>query len=157
MSSQPETPWHASFPTPLTTTPASLPRETLLEWLQPGPQSRTPGSDFLLVDLRRIDFEGGMIRGSLNLPAQSLYPTLGTLFSIVRSAGVRDVVFYCGSSAGRGTRAAGWFADYLVEKGVSEGEVKSWKLEGGIKGWVKAGEEYTDLVYGYDKAFWEKR
>ncbi|KAL4878044.1 Rhodanese-like domain-containing protein [Aspergillus karnatakaensis] len=152
----PETPWHASFPAPKTTSPASLPRETLLSWLTPGPNARVSGSDFLLVDFRRVDFEGGTIRGSLNLPAQSLYPTLETLFVLVRSAGVRDVVFYCGSSQGRGTRAAGWFADYLNEKGVSESKVKSWRLEGGIKGWVKAGEEFTGLVDGYDRAVWEE-
>ncbi|KAL5333256.1 Rhodanese-like domain-containing protein [Aspergillus crustosus] len=151
-----ETPWHASFPTPITTTPASLPRETLLAWLQPGPESRTPASDFLLVDLRRNDFEGGTIRGSVNLPAQSLYPTLGTVFTLVRSAGVRDVVFYCGSSTGRGTRAAGWFTDYLNEKEIPESEVKSWRLEGGIKGWVKAGEEYRALVDGFEESVWEK-
>jgi arsenical-resistance protein 2 len=69
----------------------------LLQWLQPG-SNRTPGADFLLVDLRRTDFEGGTIKGSLNLPAQSLYPTLPTLFNLVRSAGVKDVIFYCGMS-----------------------------------------------------------
>ncbi|KAL3471939.1 Rhodanese-like domain-containing protein [Aspergillus californicus] len=147
-----ETPWHASFPTPRTTSPASLPRETVLQWLKEG---KKPGIDFLLVDLRRNDFEGGTIAGSLNLPAQSLYYMLPTLLALVKSAGVRDVGFYCGSSQGRGTRAAGWFADYLQDQGVAA-EVKSWKLEGGIKGWVAAGEEYTALMDGYDKAFWKK-
>jgi arsenical-resistance protein 2 len=89
-----ETPWHAAFPSPRTTNPASLPRSTVLQWLKEG--TKVPGADFLLVDLRRTDFEGGTIRGSLNLPAQSLYPTLGTLYSLVRKAGVRDVIFYCG-------------------------------------------------------------
>ena len=32
----------------------------------------------------------------------------------------------------------------------------SWKLEGGIKGWVKGGEEYTKFMEGFDKAHWEK-
>ncbi|KAL2856201.1 Rhodanese-like domain-containing protein [Aspergillus pseudodeflectus] len=149
-----ETPWHAAFPSPRTTNPASLPRSTVLQWLKEG--TKVPGAGFLLVDLRRTDFEGGTIRGSLNLPAQSLYPTLGTLYSLVRKAGVRDVIFYCGSSAGRGTRAAGWFADYLSEKGVSEDDVKSWKLEGGIKGWVAAGDQYTALMDGYDESVWKK-
>ncbi|KAL2813305.1 Rhodanese-like domain-containing protein [Aspergillus granulosus] len=153
MSTQ-ETPWHAAFPTPRTANPAALPRETVLQWLKES--TKLPGAEFLLVDLRRTDFEGGTIRGSLNLPAQSLYPTLPTLFNIVKKAGVRDVIFYCGSSSGRGTRAAGWFADYLAEKGVSEDEVKSWKLEGGIKGWVAAGDEYTELMDGFDETVWKK-
>ncbi|KAL4803441.1 Rhodanese-like domain-containing protein [Aspergillus unguis] len=149
-----EQPWHASFPSPRTTDPASLPAETVLRWLQEG--TRKPGSDFLLIDLRRNDHEGGTIKGSLNLPAQSLYPSLPTLFKLVKGAGVRDVAFYCGSSQGRGTRAAGWFADYLADQGVAESEVKSWKLEGGIKGWVKGGEEYTRLMDGFEKGHWEK-
>ncbi|KAL4785414.1 Rhodanese-like domain-containing protein [Aspergillus varians] len=152
-SDQEPVPWHASFPTPSTTNPPTLPRTTLLQWLQQG--TKAPGSNFLLVDLRRTDFEGGTIKGSLNLPAQSLYPSLPTLYNLVKAAGVEDVAFYCGSSAGRGTRAAGWFADYLVEQGA-EDKVTSWKLEGGIKGWVTAGEEYTALMDGYDGAVWEK-
>ncbi len=175
-------PWHASFPNPRTPDPSALPRATLLQWLQQG--TKTPGSDFLLVDLRRTDLEGGTIRGSLNLPAQSLYPTLSTLYNLVRAAGVTDVVFYCGifplfsptllcrvfsllpmaeadpgvivgSCGGRGTRAAGWFADYLADQGA-ESEVKSWKLEGGIKGWVNEGGEYTGLMDGFDGAVWAK-
>ncbi|KAL4933305.1 putative arsenate reductase (Arc2) [Aspergillus undulatus] len=156
MTAEQDLPWHASFPTPKTSNPDSLPRETILSWLQPNtPESKTPGADFLLVDLRRTDFEGGTIRGSLNLPAQSLYPTLPTLYALVESGGVRDVVFYCGSSQGRGTRAAGWFADYIKEQG-GDAKVRSWKLEGGIKGWVKAGEEFTALMDGFDAAVWEK-
>lgn len=176
-------PWHASFPAPRTSDPPALPRATLLQWLQQG--TKAPGTDFLLVDLRRTDLEGGTIRGSLNLPAQSLYPTLSTLYSLVRAAGVKDVVFYCGmfqflfsivlpslgsgllllviadrnsilgSCGGRGTRAAGWFADHLADQGA-ESEVKSWKLEGGIKGWVNEGEEYTALMDGFDGAVWAK-
>lgn len=48
-----EAPWHAAYPPPRNT-PASLSREELLEWLQNG---KTPGQDFILVDLRRTDFE----------------------------------------------------------------------------------------------------
>ncbi|KAL4939630.1 hypothetical protein BDV06DRAFT_230914 [Aspergillus oleicola] len=148
-------PWHASFPAPITD-PHALPAQTLLSWLQKDkPESRKIGVDFLLVDLRRTDFEGGTIKGSLNLPAQSLYPTLSTLYALATSAGVKDVIFYCGSSAGRGTRAAAWFADYIKEQGGGE-KVKSWKLEGGIKGWVKGGEDYTALMEGFDQAVWEK-
>lgn len=49
-----EQPWHAAFPTPRNTTPKSISREELLQCLKEGQQ---PGKDFLLVDLRRADFE----------------------------------------------------------------------------------------------------
>ena len=59
-----------------------------------------------------------------------------------------------GSSGGRGTRAAGWFADYLEAK--HDKEVKSLVLLGGIKGWAAAGPEYTSLMDGYDTSVWTK-
>ena len=59
-----------------------------------------------------------------------------------------------GSSRGRGTRAASWFADYLKER-VDEG-MESLVLEGGIKGWACAGEKYVKLMDEYEAAIWEK-
>lgn len=34
--------------------------------------------------------------------------------------------------------------------------MESLVLEGGIKGWIKGGEQYTILVDGYEAAAWEK-
>ncbi|KAK9491042.1 Rhodanese-like domain-containing protein [Lipomyces doorenjongii] len=146
--SQIEAPWHAAYPEARTTA-ASITRLELLKWFRAG---KVPGRDFVLVDLRRTDHEGGTIRGSLNLPAQSLYPTIPALYSLVTAAKVSDVVWYCGSSRGRGTRAAGWLADYIVEQNNST--LKSLVLQGGIKGWAAAGEEYTQLMDEYEESAW---
>ncbi|KAF4767228.1 hypothetical protein N7455_006852 [Penicillium solitum] len=145
-----ELPWHAAYPAPRGAAP-SISREELLQWIREGKQA---GKDFLLVDLRRTDYEGGTIQGSLNLPAQSLYPTIPTLYSLVSNSSVKYVIWYCGSSAGRGTRASGWFADYLEDK--EDAEVKSLVLSGGIKGWAAAGPDYTSLMDGYDASVWTK-
>ncbi|KGO36852.1 hypothetical protein PEX1_051950 [Penicillium expansum] len=145
-----ELPWHAAYPAPRGVA-TSISREELLQWIREGKQA---GKDFLLVDLRRTDYEGGTIQGSLNLPAQSLYPTIPTLYSLVSNSSVKYVIWYCGSSAGRGTRASGWFADYLEDQ--HDTEVKSLVLSGGIKGWVVAGSEYTSLMDGYDASVWAK-
>jgi arsenical-resistance protein 2 len=69
--------------------------------------------DFVLVDLRRNDYEvmltfiriimhkadflkqGGTIRDAINLPAQSLYPTIPTLYSLFRAAGRNKIIWYC--------------------------------------------------------------
>ena len=59
-----------------------------------------------------------------------------------------------GSSGGRGTRASGWFADYLAEKGA--GNMQSLVLAGGIKGWVNTGGEYLQWMDEYDEAAWQK-
>ncbi|PGH14697.1 hypothetical protein AJ79_02863 [Helicocarpus griseus UAMH5409] len=148
-----EIPWHAAFPAPKTTA-ASIPRSEVLGWLNDESRKGTP-VDFVLVDLRRADHEGGTISTSINLPAQSLYPSLPTLYAIFKQAGIKKVIFYCGSSRGRGTRAGGWFADYILEKeGEGAGGMQSLVLEGGIKGWVAAGEEYVNKMEGYDASIW---
>ncbi|KAL1995861.1 hypothetical protein VTN49DRAFT_727 [Thermomyces lanuginosus] len=140
----------AEIPEPKTVAP-TLSREEVLDWLRSG--KRVAGRNFVLVDVRRNDFEGGTIRGSLNLPAQSLFLTLPTIYNVLAATQVQDVVFYCGSSRGRGPRTAGWFADYLADK--QGHSLKCWVLEGGIKGWVKAGPEYTEWMDGYEPTAWE--
>lgn len=58
-------------------------------------------------------------------------------------------MFYCGSSQGRGSRAASWAQEYIEDNGVAG--IRSYALEGGIKGWVKAAEE------GGKEGEWVKR
>ncbi|CAI7663561.1 unnamed protein product [Penicillium bialowiezense] len=141
-------PWYAALPAPRSS-PPSLSREEFLGWMRQGKQA---GKDYVLVDVRRNDYEGGTIRGSLNLPAQSLHPTIPTLYSLISNSSAESVIWYCGSSTGRGTRCAAWFADYLEEK--KDTKIKSLILTGGIKGWAAAGEEFTSLMDGYDAAVW---
>lgn len=64
------------------------------------------------------------------------------------------VLTVAGSSKGRGTRAAGWFGDYLDER--RDEEMESLILQGGIKGWAKAGEKFVGVMDEYDEAVWEK-
>ena len=49
-----EAPWHAAFPPPKCTKPASITRSEVLEMFQNGKKA---GKDFVLVDLRRMDHE----------------------------------------------------------------------------------------------------
>jgi arsenical-resistance protein 2 len=46
--------WHEAYPPPRNTSPSTIERQELLAQLQMGKQ---PGVDFLLVDLRRTDYE----------------------------------------------------------------------------------------------------
>jgi arsenical-resistance protein 2 len=48
-----EVPWHAAYPAPKSVA-ASLPRHKLLQWFHDGKKA---GKDFVLVDVRRTDFE----------------------------------------------------------------------------------------------------
>lgn len=45
--------WHASYPAPKAIVPA-VTRETVLSWMREG---KLPGKDFVLVDVRRTDYE----------------------------------------------------------------------------------------------------
>lgn len=144
-------PWHTAFPAPTNQTPTTISREEVLGLIKQAQSKK----EFLLVDVRRNDHEGGTIRGSINLPAQSLYHTIPTLYSLFKAAGVQRVAWYCGSSSGRGPRAAGWFDDYI--KSQRDTEMTSLVLAGGIKGWVKAGPEYVELMDGYDADVWAKK
>jgi arsenical-resistance protein 2 len=104
----PEQPWYASYPE-ASSRPTPISCAELLGLLKEGNE----GVKLVLVDLRRTDFEvcqrricasnafsffsqGGTINGSINLPAQSLFPTIPSLYSIFHAAGVRRVVWYCG-------------------------------------------------------------
>ncbi|KAK4151152.1 Rhodanese-like domain-containing protein [Chaetomidium leptoderma] len=143
-------PWYAAYPAPKSEV-VTISREEVLEMLKAAPVDKR---DFVLVDLRRNDFEGGTIRGSINLPAQSLPLTLPTVYAVCKAAGARKVIFYCGSSAGRGSRATGWLADHIADQ--QDKDMKSLALAGGIKGWVAAGGEFVEWMDGYDAAVWVK-
>ena len=48
-----ESPWYAAYPAP-TVAASVITRETVMSWMRAG---RLPGKDFVLVDLRRADYE----------------------------------------------------------------------------------------------------
>ncbi|KAH7053390.1 Rhodanese-like domain-containing protein [Macrophomina phaseolina] len=144
-----EAPWHAAYPEPRTKDLPKITREQLLERIEQGEKS---GKGFVLIDVRRTDFEGGTIEGAINLPAHSLYPTISTHYAIFKAAGISEAIWWCGSSNGRGPRCAGWFADYVSNQG--DAAMKSVVLEGGIKGWAKAGPEYVARMQEYDASKW---
>lgn len=83
MANTTDQPWHASFPEPR---------------LEPGvmPQKRAMMvmsmkiASMLIIDVRRTDYEGGAIRGSLNIPAQGFFWNRGGLY--VRYLAFRDLV-----------------------------------------------------------------
>lgn len=65
------------------------------------------------------------------------------------------VVFTCGSSNGRGPRCAGWFLEH-VRNTAQDKNMQVMVLEGGIKGWVKAGPEYIRLMDGFREQHWRQ-
>ncbi|KAI9436179.1 hypothetical protein H4582DRAFT_459276 [Lactarius indigo] len=81
-----------------------------------------------------------MITGAINLPAQTFYPLLPTLASILGKFPI--VVFHCSSSLGRAPRCAGWLQDRLPP----DSECKIFILEGGMKAWRERFGEGAQMI-----------
>jgi arsenical-resistance protein 2 len=62
---------------------------------------------------------------------------------------------YEASSRGRGTRAAGWFSDYIVDRG--DNVMQSLILKGGIKAWAAAGADFVEHMDEYNPAVWAEK
>ena len=113
-------------------------------------------ASLLIVDVRRTDYEGGSIRGSINIPAQGFWWNRGMLYELAYKADIEWVVFTCNSCSpgGRGPRCAAWFLEFV--RGVAGDEdMQILSLEGGMKGWVAGGEMYTRLMDGFVEEHWD--
>ncbi|KAH6669369.1 Rhodanese-like domain-containing protein [Halenospora varia] len=146
--------WWEAFPAPKSKAKEITADEVMKMFddmdLKPEPR------EFLLVDVRRTDWEGGTIKTSLNLPAQSFYQARKTLLDLCDRAGIKQVIFYCGSSNGRGPRCANWMQDYILDitKFGRRTALKVFVLKGGIKGWVRDFE--GSMMEGFVEEYWEQ-
>ncbi|KAG1823750.1 S-adenosyl-L-methionine-dependent methyltransferase [Suillus subaureus] len=96
-------------------------------------------SDYAIIDVRENDRDGGHVLRSIQWRADAF---AGSLHKFYDEYGkTNKVIFYCGSSKGRGPRCAAWYQDYLNGKGNTES--KAYVLEGGYHGW-----KYPDLMGG---------
>ena len=77
------------------------------------------------------------------------------LYELAYKAGMEWVVFTCNSCkpGGRGPLCAAWFLEH-VRNVAGDNDMHVMSLEGGIKGWVNAGPEYTQLMDGYKEEYW---
>ncbi|GAA5960737.1 hypothetical protein JCM3765_007311 [Sporobolomyces pararoseus] len=132
-----EKPWHSAFPTPKSSLKDSTLSSISVSQLRDKIRQESDLSkrEFLVVDVRRTDFEDAFIRGAINLPAHSFYPTLESLIPLLSS--YKQVIFHCQSSSGRGPRTAAWYQDKLNELGIPKEKSEGVVLTGGIKAWIK--------------------
>ena len=86
------------------------------------------------------DLLQAIIPGAVNLPAQTFYPLLPTLITLL--AKIPIVVFHCSSSLGRATRCAGWFGDALPQGS----NCTAFILEGGMKAWRARFEGHNRML-----------
>lgn len=97
MSTAPDTAqWWSGFPEAKASA-STIENTKVLELLEStAAAGKHSTRDFLLVDVRRTDWEGGTVSTSINLPAQSFYPTRPIVYQLVKQAGIKRVIFYCG-------------------------------------------------------------
>ncbi|GAA5977830.1 hypothetical protein JCM11641_006085 [Rhodosporidiobolus odoratus] len=148
---QDERPWHAAFPSPKASPSNNMVNSISAQELRAkmDKQREATRNGWIVVDVRRTDFEDAFIKGAINLPAHSFYPTLPSLLPILSRYPL--VIFHCQSSSGRGPRCAGWYQDALDAAGLSKDISRAVVLTGGIKDWVAAygedGEVTVKLEY----------
>ncbi|KAJ6555236.1 S-adenosyl-L-methionine-dependent methyltransferase [Mycena sp. CBHHK59/15] len=100
------------------------------------------GDRVSVVDVRGDDRTGGHVKGSYNIRAQTFHKQLSAFHEKV--AGMPSVVFYCGSSQGRGPRCAGWYQDFLDGNKISVPKI--FVLDGGFKRWLEEFSGDSDLT-----------
>ncbi|PVG04094.1 Rhodanese-like protein [Serendipita vermifera] len=133
-------PWPASLPEPVSKPKHITPEELKAIITKEGAVS---GRDYIVVDVRRTDFENAFIKGAVNLPAQSFYQTLPTTATVLGNT--PQVIFHCNhcTPTGRGPRCAGWYADEIARQGKSS---EALVLEGGIQNWLSQYGDVEDLT-----------
>ncbi|PHH87454.1 hypothetical protein CDD83_8846 [Cordyceps sp. RAO-2017] len=149
-SSSSEPPWWASLPGPKAACRHLEPADVMQLLESRSCLGDRWETSFLLVDVRRSDWRGGTLATSINLPAHSFYQTRSVVYRLCKQAGIKTIVFYCGSSSCSGPRCAGWMQDYLNQ--VGEVSIVAAVLKGGIAGWQRAyGGRMMDW---YDEKSW---
>ncbi|KAL9932171.1 hypothetical protein V8E36_008943 [Tilletia maclaganii] len=123
--------WSDVYPSPSSSSFDSLDPATLAQWIQ-SPNSKQPGKDFLLLDVRRSDCEY-VIPSAINLPAHSFYQSLPALLPLFTQVPI--LIFHCGNRNTRGIRCAGWLHDALTEE--QKTNIKIYTLAGGYNGWER--------------------
>lgn len=112
MSSPEIVQWLASTPEA-----SSKPQES--DYLDPSvvaERIRARSKDLAIIDLRKNDYLGGKIQGSINVPAQSFYHSTADLYDLFEKAGKKEIIVHCVSSRDRATRTWGWLKDYSNSK-----------------------------------------
>ncbi|RKO90525.1 Rhodanese-like domain-containing protein [Blyttiomyces helicus] len=110
------------------------------------------GKDFVIVDVRDLDFEGGgNIPGCLNAPSH-LFLAQPEVF-VQKFAGVKQVIFHCALSQVRGPKCAQRFHSTLTATGGSTDQ-QVYILRGGFGAWQALYKNEPSLVEQYNAGMW---
>ncbi|KAF8319101.1 Rhodanese-like protein [Clavulina sp. PMI_390] len=108
--------------------------------------------DYVIVDVRDEDFEGGNIPGCIHLPSYTFDRDVDDLAQRVKK--VKNVIFTCFYSQQRGPLAARKFRDIRDATVEMEFEQNIYVLGGGMSRFISYFGEDEKYIENYDPEFW---
>ncbi|KAI9594793.1 Rhodanese-like domain-containing protein [Syncephalis fuscata] len=132
----------------------------------------TPRVDYVVIDVRDDDFEGGNIISAINVPSHRLMERLPEL--IKEYGHVPKIIFHCALSQVRGPTSAGIYHQAVLQAITNKSpsiasshdsndndsieSIKSQQvfvLRGGFALWQARYKDTTDLMENYNRELWE--
>ncbi|KAF9180487.1 hypothetical protein BGZ50_006181 [Haplosporangium sp. Z 11] len=130
-------------------------------------KTKIPGKDYLVVDVRDTDYEGGHIPGCLNIPASELPEKLPILIEEFKE--VPQLFFHCALSQVRGPKAANRWSAAIAERDAELAKTEAAAavaadqgplsqkvhiLRGGFTEWQHKHKDDKNLVADYKAEYW---
>mmetsp|Transcript_36714 Transcript_36714/g.59325 ORF Transcript_36714/g.59325 Transcript_36714/m.59325 type:complete len:145 (-) Transcript_36714:735-1169(-) len=125
--------------------------EELATWLLDKRKSTSKG--LAIVDCRDGDYDGGHIKGAMNVPSLVFDERLDSL--IKKTSSSEKVVFHCMYSQQRGPKCASAFASRLSELNPQSRQ-EVYVLRGGFQGFYHQNKARPELFADLEPDRWEE-
>eukprot|EP00761_Pharyngomonas_kirbyi_P013347 gb/GECH01013375.1/.p1 GENE.gb/GECH01013375.1/~~gb/GECH01013375.1/.p1 ORF type:complete len:160 (+),score=44.38 gb/GECH01013375.1/:1-480(+) len=123
--------------------------DTLIQGLENNPD------EWLIIDVRDVDFDGGHIPSCLHIPFSEFEQHLNEVLEQCQER--KHVVFYCMYSQQRGPSCASILASKLADTPLPNNSTLEINvLNGGFHEWCKRFKDDPHLVEGYAPEFWDE-
>jgi len=116
-------------------------------------QTKIPGQDYQVVDVRDDDYAGGHIKNAINLPSRDFQ--MGVYNLVQKHADVKVVIFHCALSQIRGPKAARIYDETRNSIGLALDKPQEvYVLRDGFTGFQRKFKDDPALVEGWDEEVW---
>ncbi|OZJ02167.1 hypothetical protein BZG36_05240 [Bifiguratus adelaidae] len=115
-------------------------------------KSKISGKDYVVIDVRDDDYEGGHITGSKHFASGSLSSTMPEIINLYSQVPV--VYFHCTLSQVRGPKSARMYKEALDLNGVRTDQTVK-VLRGGFSQWQAKYRKEPGLIEDYNPRYWD--
>ncbi|KAJ1932287.1 Cdc25 phosphatase Ibp1 [Linderina pennispora] len=122
--------------------------------------TKIAGKDYVVVDVRDSDYNGGHIPGAVNVPAHEMHDQAAAL--VQKYADVPEVIFHCALSQVRGPKSARIYNEAVqerLEKAAGDDPLFGQNIQvltGGFTSWLyRFRETEPEMIAAFDKKFWQ--